>query len=144
MSAGILLTVSHTFVIVALAQVVLALVAVVLGIHAAQLLNDAVPSAIRAGVSSGVGTFSWMTFLPVSLVFGVLSRDHGVHVAGWLITAAAAAMAVALMVTTRAEPPGDVAAAPSEIAVFEPVLEHGAISGDLHAVVGGIEAPVEH
>ena len=49
----------------------------VTGIHTGRLLHDAVPSRIRAGVSSGAGTFSWMLFLPFSLGFGALARSHG-------------------------------------------------------------------
>ena len=35
-----------------------ALVLAIIGIHASRLLHDAVPSAVRAGVSSGVGTLT--------------------------------------------------------------------------------------
>jgi len=100
-AASVLLTLSHTFVVIALAQVVVALLAVVLGVHVSQLLHDAVPSNVRAGVSSGVGTFSWAAFLPVSLVFGVVSRDFGVFTAGWLIAVAALAIGAALVATVR-------------------------------------------
>jgi hypothetical protein len=50
-------------------------------------LHDAVPSAIRSGVASGVGTFTWLTFLPFALVFGLVSERAGVHTAGWMIVA---------------------------------------------------------
>jgi MFS family permease len=101
-AAGVVLTVSHDLLVIAGAMVVLALLVVALGIHGAQLLHDAVPSNVRAGVSSGVGTFSWGAFLPVSLIFGVVSRDHGVFAAGWLIVAAALAAGMALFVAARA------------------------------------------
>jgi hypothetical protein len=48
-------------------------------------LHDAVPSTIRAGVASGVGAISWMTFLPFALAFGLVSDTFGVHQAGWMI-----------------------------------------------------------
>jgi hypothetical protein len=51
------------------AQVVLTLLAVV-AIYAGRLLHDAVPSTIRAGVSSGAGTASWVLFLPFALALG--------------------------------------------------------------------------
>ncbi len=57
------------------AQVVLGLVLAIVGIHASRLLHDAVPSSIRAGVSSGAGTLTWMLFLPFSLVFGWVARE---------------------------------------------------------------------
>jgi hypothetical protein len=39
-----------------------------------RLLHDLVPSQHRSGVSSGIGTLSWLTFLPCSLLFGALSN----------------------------------------------------------------------
>jgi hypothetical protein len=50
---------------VVVAQVVLALLLAVVAIYAGRLLHDAVPSTIRAGVSSGAGTASWALFLPL-------------------------------------------------------------------------------
>ena len=43
------------------------------------MLHDAVPSAIRSGVASGVGSLSWLAFLPLALGFGTLSTAHGVY-----------------------------------------------------------------
>ena len=54
-----------------------------------KLLHDAVPSTIRAGVSSGAGTASWLLFLPLSLALGWLGRAHGVPQTGWILTGAA-------------------------------------------------------
>jgi MFS family permease len=130
--AGVVLTASHHLLVIAAAQVVLALLAVVLGIHVAQLLHDSVPSTVRAGVSSGVGTFSWGAFLPVSLVFGVVSRDHGVYVAGWLVVGAALATGAALFVAAHAtRKPAAPAAQPAPcpepvVPCPEPVLLAGA------------------
>lgn len=45
------------------------------------------PSTVRTGVASGVSALSWMAFLPFALVFGVVSRDHGVRDAGWMLVA---------------------------------------------------------
>ena len=80
--AAVLLATSHAVVVVAAAQTVLALTLAVTGIHAGRLLHDAVPSRIRAGVSSGAGTLSWMLFLPFSFGFGALATSHGVYAAG--------------------------------------------------------------
>ena len=55
------------------------------------MLHDAVPSAIRSGVASGVGSLSWLVFLPVALGFGALSTAHGVQRAGWMLVALATA-----------------------------------------------------
>jgi hypothetical protein len=98
----ILLTTSHSVIVVAAAQTVLALTLAVTGIHAGRLLHDAVPSHIRAGVSSGAGTLSWMLFLPFSLGFGALARANGVYTAGWIFVGTCAALAVLLVLSTRA------------------------------------------
>jgi hypothetical protein len=50
-------------------------------------MHDATPSTIRSGVASGVSTVSWMSFLPVSLIFGEISKHYGLRNAGWLIIA---------------------------------------------------------
>jgi hypothetical protein len=81
------------------AQTLLALALAVIGIHAGKRLHDGVPSNVRAGVSSGVGTFSWMLFLPFSLVFGALAREHGVRSSAWLL--AGIALVVGLMLASE-------------------------------------------
>lgn len=89
------------------AQVVLGLALAIIGIHAGRLLHDGVPSTVRAGVSSGVGTFSWMLFLPFSIVFGWFAREHGVQPSAWFLTVASLAVGlllIAAMVRERAEP----------------------------------------
>jgi hypothetical protein len=68
------------------AQVVLVVLLVTIGIHLSQLLHQLVPSATRSSVSSGIGTLSWLTFLPCSLPFGALSDHGGIRPAGWIIT----------------------------------------------------------
>jgi MFS family permease len=118
-ASAALLAITHTLLLVAVAQTVLALLLAIIGIHAGRLLHDTVPSNIRAGVSSGAGTFSWMLFLPFSLVFGALARSHGVYWAGWVLVGVVAALAVLLLFSTRAAPahvdaePGD---APRQLA----------------------------
>jgi hypothetical protein len=71
--------------VVIIAQITLALVMVLASIHVTRLLHDAVPSTVRTGVASGVSALSWIAFLPFALVFGVVSRDHGVRPASWMI-----------------------------------------------------------
>jgi predicted MFS family arabinose efflux permease len=97
----LLLATSHVVIAVVLAQTALQLVLTIIGIHAGLLLHDSVPSAIRAGVSSGVGTLSWVLFLPFALVFGALARAHGVHWAGWVLVGVVALLALLLAVSTR-------------------------------------------
>jgi hypothetical protein len=68
-----------------------------------------VPSTVRTGVSSGVGTVSWLLFLPFSLVFGWLARERGVGPSAWTILGATTVVAVLLVVPVlrpaRSEPP---------------------------------------
>lgn len=95
--ACLTLTSSRSLLAVTLAMVVLALLVVVAGIHVSRLLHDAVPSTIRTGVASGVGAASWIVFLPFALGFGALSKDSGVYISGWMITAAAVLAGAALI-----------------------------------------------
>lgn len=97
----VVLAVSDSVLAVALAQTALQLLVAIIGIHTGLLLHDAVPSTIRAGVSSGVGTFSWVLFLPFSMGFGWLARAQGVPQAGWAIFGVAGVLAVLLAASTR-------------------------------------------
>jgi hypothetical protein len=99
--ASVVLTISRDIVIITAAQILLALLVVAAGIHVSRLLNDAVPSTIRAGVASGVGTLTWIAFMPIALAFGLLSEHHGVHTAGWTITAITAAAGMLLVGMAR-------------------------------------------
>jgi predicted MFS family arabinose efflux permease len=91
------LAVSHDFLTVTAAQIVGALLLVALGVHTSQLLHDAVPSTVRAGVASGVSTLFWLMFLPFSLIFGMISKNSGVHQAATLLIGAAALVALFLV-----------------------------------------------
>ncbi|TQM14493.1 MFS transporter [Pseudonocardia kunmingensis] len=97
--AGVALSTSSHVVVVAVAQVLLALLVVAAGIHVARLLHDAVPSTVRAGVASGVSTLTWLVFLPVALGIGLLTEQQGVHASGFLVTAFAAASGGLLVAT---------------------------------------------
>src|SRR5262245_58856350 len=68
--SSLTLTTSRSIVVVTLAQITLVLLMVAASIHVTRLLHDAVPSAIRAGVASGVGAVSWIVFLPFAVIFG--------------------------------------------------------------------------
>jgi predicted MFS family arabinose efflux permease len=100
-TAAAALAVATSLVVVAVAQVVLALFAVVAGVHTSRLLHDAVSSAVRSSVASGVGALSWIAFLPAALAFGFITDSHGVDDAGGVLvatTAAAGALLVRLAV----------------------------------------------
>jgi MFS family permease len=95
------LLVSGDAVVVTAAQIMVAMLSVVLGIFLTRLLHDAVSSDVRSGVSSGVGAVTWATFVPFALAFGALSQSSGVHVAGWMLFAVAIAIAGLLVTVTR-------------------------------------------
>ncbi|MDT3443875.1 MFS transporter [Pseudofrankia sp. BMG5.37] len=103
--AAILPTLGHTLPIVIAGQFLVALAAGMIGIRAGRLLHDAVGPQLRAGVTSGAGTLSWLIFLPVSVLFGQLSRGQGVQTAGLLLVLLALAMAVLLAHTSRRPQP---------------------------------------
>jgi len=86
-AAAAVLTVATSLIVVTIAQIVLALLMVACGIHVTRLLHDEIPSAVRAGVASGVSSVSWLVFLPIALCFGLIGAAQGVHSAGWLLVA---------------------------------------------------------
>src|SRR5215471_5759795 len=104
LAASLTLTTSHNPVAVIAAQVVLALVLVAASTLLTRLLHDEIPSPLRAGVSSGVGTLTWMAFLPFALGFGFLTRHSGVFTAAWMLAATAAACAALLHLTMSRHP----------------------------------------
>jgi MFS family permease len=123
--AVVVLSVSHDFVVVTVAQVVAALLLVAVGIHASRLVNDAIPSTVRAGVTSGVSSLSWLVFLPFSLLFGMVSDASGVHRAAWLLVAVAAAVTLLLVALRRVAPAAEHGGADERDADGERDREHG-------------------
>jgi hypothetical protein len=87
-------------------------------------LHDAVPSSIRAGVASGVGTLTWLTFVPFALVFGAVSERAGVDRAGWLLVAIAAVAGLLMVVVLpRAPVPlAQATSAPTPTPAMEPAF----------------------
>ncbi|MCV2489044.1 MFS transporter [Geodermatophilus sp. YIM 151500] len=92
------------------AQVVLTAVVVAVGIPVTRRLHDAVPSAVRAGVASGVGTLTWLTFVPFALLVGFVSDRVGVGDAGWLFVAVAVVCGVLVITVLPTAPTAPVAA----------------------------------
>jgi MFS family permease len=118
--------VSQLALLVVAVQVVLILLVVAVSIPVLRRLHDAVPSAIRAGVASGVGTLTWLTFVPFALVFGVVSERAGIDRAGWLFVAIGTAAALLMMVVLPQAPPA-IAPAPASP---EPALTEAAFPAD--------------
>jgi predicted MFS family arabinose efflux permease len=101
-AASLLVAVSSLPVIIAM-QTLVALGAAMVGVRASFLMHEAVHAGIRAGVSSGASTLAWISFVPLSLLFGWLSRVQGVHTAGWLLVLITAALAALLRKVRRPE-----------------------------------------
>ena len=100
-ASSIVLTMSDTIGIVIVAEILLVLLVVAVSIPITGRLHDAVPSTIRAGVASGVGTLTWLTFLPFAFAFGFVSDRSGVDDAGWTVAVVALLTVVLLLWTTR-------------------------------------------
>jgi hypothetical protein len=90
------LTGGRPLLVVVAAQTGLAVLLAVVAIHAGRLLHDAVASTVRAGVSSGAGTLSWLLFLPFSIGFGRVTQGSGVGVSAWLVAGVVLVLAVLL------------------------------------------------
>lgn len=103
LASGVILTTSVNPIAVIGAQVVLALLLVAMSTVAMRQLHDQIPSSRRAGVSSGVGTLTWIAFLPISLAFGLVTQVAGIHVAASMVMALVVLGCVALLPVARGE-----------------------------------------
>ena len=70
---------------VVIAQTVLLTGYAVFSILLSRQLHDTLPSHIRAGSSSAVGTLAQLTFIPVTYLFGWLSNTYSVFKAAWVV-----------------------------------------------------------
>ncbi|HTE65636.1 MAG TPA: MFS transporter, partial [Candidatus Binatia bacterium] len=104
-ACGVVLAVSQHALLVVGAQVILTFLVVAVSIPVTRSLHDAVPSTIRAGVASGVGTLTWLAFVPFALVVGAVAQSAGINRAGWVFTAVGIAAALLMVVVLpRARP----------------------------------------
>ncbi|HET9304043.1 MAG TPA: MFS transporter [Propionibacteriaceae bacterium] len=120
LTTTLLLTWTRSLAVLVAAQVVLALVLAIMGIHASRLLHDAVPSSVRAGVASGAGTLTSVLFLPFSLVFGWTARENGVYWSGYMLAGTVVVVGTLLVVSvwaSRGVAPVEVAATAKEAAL---------------------------
>jgi predicted MFS family arabinose efflux permease len=108
----VVLALSHLAALVVGVQVLLTLLIVAVSIPVLRRLHDAVPSTIRAGVASGVGTLTWLTFVPFALVFGAVSERAGVDRAGWLLVAIGVVAGLLLVIVLPRAPAPVAEAAP--------------------------------
>ena len=121
-ACGVALALSDSAVLVVGVQVLLTLLVVAVSIPVTRRLHDAVPSAIRAGVASGVGTLTWLTFIPFAIVFGVISQRAGIDRAGWLFVAIGAVGAILMIVVLPHAPISLERASPTAAAALEPTF----------------------
>jgi MFS family permease len=100
----VVLAVGHHALLVVSAQVLLTVLVVTVSIPVTRRLHDAVPSAIRAGVASGVGTLTWLTFVPFAIVIGVVSERAGVDRAGWVFVVVGSGAALLILAVLPRSP----------------------------------------
>jgi MFS family permease len=115
----LVLALIHDTIAVIAAQVALTVLVVAVSIPITRRLHDAVPSGIRAGVASGVGTLTWLTFVPFAVVFGLVSNHASVHTAAWTLVGIAGVTAVlmlAFVLNHNVEPAKELVAATTPVA----------------------------
>jgi MFS family permease len=90
-------------------------------------LHDALPSHLRAGVSSTVGTVAQLAFLPTAYLFGRISNTHGIFGAAWLVVGVTVLCAVIFAV--KIVPLDRVAAAEAESEIAAPPYPASSATG---------------
>jgi predicted MFS family arabinose efflux permease len=113
-ACGVILAVSQHALVVVGVQVLLTLLVVAVSIPVTRSLHDSVPSTIRAGVASGVGTLTWLAFVPFALLVGGVSEQAGVGRAGWVFVVVGVAAAVLMLVVLPRARPSVVPAADAD------------------------------
>jgi hypothetical protein len=108
----VVLAVSRFPFVVIGAQVVLTVLVVAAGIPVMRRLHDGVPSGVRAGVASGVGTLTWVTFVPFAIAMGFVTDRWGVGAAGWVLVLVAVIAGILFLVVLPGAPPPPAQAVP--------------------------------
>jgi hypothetical protein len=83
--ASLSLVVGDSVVLIIAAQATLLAGSSVFSIILGRKLHDAVPSSVRTGASSAVGTVAMILFLPVAYLFGWISNRDTVFQGAWVI-----------------------------------------------------------
>jgi MFS family permease len=100
-AGGIALVVSTNPIVIIVAQVIVAVLLIAFSTVVMRMLHDQIPSVHRASVSSGVGTLSWIVFLPCSLAFGLVTQTTSIHVAACMVVAMVVLLGAALVRLAR-------------------------------------------
>ena len=116
------LVVSEHAVLVIGVQVALTLLVVAVSIPVMRRLHDTVPSTIRAGVASGVGTLTWLAFVPFAVAFGTVSHAAGLDRGAWLFVAVGLITAMLMLVVLPRVRPALEAAGVAEAVAAGPSL----------------------
>jgi MFS family permease len=90
--------------LVVCAQVATIFGVTVLNIVLTRYLHDAMPSTVRAGVSSVVSTIGYGVFVPTALAFGVFSGGHGIFAATVFVVVPLGVMCLAVTRARRWAP----------------------------------------
>jgi MFS family permease len=87
------LTVLHNVVAVIVAQFMVIVATISLGVYYLRDLHDGLTSQIRNGAASAVSTLGRALIIPLALIFGAVSRGYSVFTAGWFLALAAVGIA---------------------------------------------------
>ncbi len=94
----------HSLAIIVGALGVLVCSFMILEIILSKYLHDILESQVRSSTRSVVGTLSYLTFLPVALLFGRLSKQYNVFSATWVIIVIGALVAILLGIILAGRP----------------------------------------
>jgi MFS family permease len=87
LAASVGLTFWHNGIVNVAAQSVIGVGTIGLCVVYTKFLHDALPSKVRAGASSAVSSLTRVIMIPLSLLFGFISREADVFRATWLFAA---------------------------------------------------------
>lgn len=87
--------------VIVVAEVTALITLLTLNIILGKLLHDTMPSNVRAGASSVVGTMGYLLFLPIGILFGQISTHASVFRADWIVVGLTFAAFVSLLAVLK-------------------------------------------
>ncbi|MGV9001949.1 MAG: MFS transporter [Candidatus Saccharimonadaceae bacterium] len=96
-SMVILLIASHQYLLVLIAQVVLAVCLIAIGVILAKKMHDELPSRLRAGSSSVISTIARIIIIPGSLLVTGIAQTYDMSIATYVLLAIAVVSVIAFM-----------------------------------------------
>lgn len=99
----IMLIVSRHFVLILVAQFVIAMCLIAIGVILSKKMHDELPSRLRAGSSSVVSTLARIILIPGSLVFTGIAQSRDIFTATYILLGLAVISAIAFMSITSAK-----------------------------------------